>query len=201
MAYATIEQLRSYDRNFSSTDNDSDLSDLLTRASGMVDLITGLSFSTDTDLRRYDADRDVDGRTLYLDCDLHTITTITNGDGAALNDTDYVTEPRNDTPYYAITLKSAINKVWEHDTDGDPEDAISVDGAWGFVDSDNTPSEIVHATMRLALILYDLPRSGGAEFDRPLITSEGIVIGSQQLPHDLATILRHYRGRSWSVMG
>lgn len=201
MAYATVNQLRAYDRDFSSTDNDTDLIDLLDRSTQMMSMLTGLDFEASSDLRRFDSEVDVTGETLYLDKNLHSISSITNGDGATVSSDNYVTEPRNDTPFYAITLKNFADLVWEADTDGNPEDAIAVDGVWGYTDSDNTPGEIVHATLRIALILYDLPRAGGRDFDRPLITPEGVVIGSQQLPRDVSSIISHYRAKGWSLIG
>lgn len=80
--------------------------------------------------RYRDATLDVSGSALYLDDDLLSATTVTNGDAVAVSSSNYVTEPRNETPYYALTLKGSSGLVWTYSTDA--ENAISIAGVWGY---------------------------------------------------------------------
>lgn len=83
-----------------------------------------------TDTKTYDYTRDYvwDGRTLYLDDDLLSVSSIVN-DGATIAPTSYVLRPANQLPYDYVRLKSA--EFWTY-TD-DIEDAITVSGTWGYV--------------------------------------------------------------------
>lgn len=80
--------------------------------------------------RYFDAIADVDGRKFTFDLDLLEATTVTNGDALTVSATAYVTEPRNDTPYHAITLKASAGLVWTYEQD--PENALSLLGVWGY---------------------------------------------------------------------
>lgn len=83
--------------------------------------------------RYYDAVRDVlqtDARVLMLDDDLLAVTTLTNGDGVVVASDEYVFEPRNDSPRYAIRLLNSSGVVWTYTTD--PENAISNLATWGY---------------------------------------------------------------------
>ena len=68
---------------------------------------------------------------LNLDDDLLELTTLTNGDGTVITSTDYKLYPLNTTPKEKITLLST-HYVWLPATNGVPNGAISVSGAWGF---------------------------------------------------------------------
>jgi hypothetical protein len=65
-------------------------------------------------------------RRIYMDTDLLTIYSVTNGDGTSIPSNGYYAEPRNETPHYSIWLNSAYSWVW--DTDG----WIAVDADWGY---------------------------------------------------------------------
>jgi hypothetical protein len=80
--------------------------------------------------RYFDAIENVRGYTLMFDADLLAATTITNGDATTVSASSYVTEPRNDTPYYGLKLKASAGLSWTWQTDH--ENALSVLGVWGY---------------------------------------------------------------------
>jgi hypothetical protein len=81
----------------------------------------------------FDAIQNVRDYTLFVNpFDLLAITTLTNGDTNTIASTNYVFEPRNNTPRYAITLKTSSGKSWQYNSD--PENAISILGIWGCHD-------------------------------------------------------------------
>jgi len=192
MAYISTSDVTSYG-NFVSSDDDILIGILITRAEGIIDEFTGRVFKASSDIKRFDADIDVDGRTLFLNGqDLATVTSITNGDSdmGDVSSSDYVLEPRNLTPKFAITLKGASDVSWSHDTDGNAEEAISVDGTWGY--SVNPPADIQQATVRLTLWLYK-QREVNTDLDRPLLTNDGVTILPAKWPADVLSILNQYR--------
>lgn len=190
MAYATAAQLKTY-LGITSSGDDSLLSDLIDRAQAIIEQYTRRTFEAAADSTRYfDAAEDVDGATLLLDEDLCAITSIINGDGVAVASGEYVTEPRNETPYYAIRLLSSSNKAWEYTDDGDPENAISITGRWAY--STTPPNDIVHATIRLAAFLYRQKESN-ADIDRPITTADGGMILPSAIPADVRALLDRYR--------
>lgn len=193
MAYATLVELKTY-ADFQDSDDDDLLTDLIESAQAIIDLFTGRTFETDSDdaTRTFDAVEDVDGRTLFLDEDLAALTSITNGDGTSYADSDgvFVTEPRNSTPYWGITLKASAGLYWQNDSDGDPEDAISMTGKWAY--STTAPADIKQACIRLASWLYKM-RESDETADRPLLTGDGVTIMPARLPGDAVDILKRYR--------
>lgn len=206
MAYASLADVISYG-GFSSDSSDNWtagdetlVTNLLTRAEQMIDTYCGRSFAADSDkalvgssdgyvTRKFDALEDVDGFYLDLDRDLCEIGTITNGDSAALSSSDYVTEPRNETPYFAIKLRSSTGIYWTYSTDA--EDAISVSGIWAY--SKTVPTDITHATIRLASWMYKQRVNTDADLDRPLLTGDGVTIMPSVIPADVRSILAPYR--------
>jgi len=196
MAYATIALVTQY-QNFDS-DYTSDAADytvleaLIPRAQAIIDTYTGRTFEQSSDIRYYDSVLDVDGLTLMLDEDLVTIDTggIVNGDGTVLSDSDYVLEPRNRTPKFGITLKGSTGYSWEADSEDDPENAISVDGKWGF--SATAPDDIVHACIRLTHWLYK-QRNAGYDIAQPAVSPQGVMLMPGALPRDIKTLLDPYR--------
>ena len=175
------------------TDDDL-LADFLARAQAIVEarppLGTGRVFewSGAASDRNFDAVEDTDGPTLWLDEDCCEITAITDGDGDTISSDDYVTEPRNETPYYAVTLKRGSGEVWEYEDS--PEDAIAVTAKWSY--STTPPADVVHATLRLAAWLYRQQSSGG-EGDRTMITPDGTKLLPSALPRDVRDVIESYR--------
>lgn len=141
--------------------------------------------------RRFDAVRDVDQgeRRLWLDEDLCQIASITNGDGLVVPSNQYVTDPRNATPYYSITLKLSSDAVWTYDDA--PESAIAIVGRWGY--SVAAPPDIAQAVLRHTVWIYRQRASGSGEIDRPIVTGDGVTIMPNAVPADVMAVYRSYR--------
>lgn len=160
----------------------------LLSAQSVIDVYTHRTFEAEQDTTRYfDAIRDVDGSLLYLDCDLCQITTVTNGDAQAVTSGQYVTEPRNQTPYHAIRLKSSSGKAWTYTTD--PENAIAITGRWSY--SVTAPDSIVQVVKSLARRFYHQKDNVG-NGDQALSTLDGNIIMPRRLPSDIIEMLKPY---------
>ncbi len=188
MAYATLSQLRSVlTFEAGNTADDVLLTALLGRAQAVVEQRTGRWFEAISATRYYTPGRDTVGRTLYLDADLLTVTTLTNGDGTEIATASYVLQPANVTPKRQITLKFSSGYFWTYSDD--PEGAISVAGTWGY--SATAPEDIVQATLRLAAYLY---RQKDAQvFDVTAQPEQGVITIPQGIPRDVRLILDAYR--------
>lgn len=173
--------------------DDALLTALIARAQGIIDSYCNRTFEAASDSTRYfDAERCIshDRRTLFLDADLCQITAVINGDGVTISSDQYVTIPRNETPWYEIRLKWGADSYWTWDDD--PEDAISVTGRWAY--SVTAPVAIQHACIRLATWLYrQTDTGGGSEPGQSRLTAEGIVVVPSALPEDVTSILNPFR--------
>ena len=192
MAYASLSDLKTYiaTSNQSVGDNDNTiLSVCLTRAQAWIDGYTGTTFEASADTTRYfDAVMDTIERELHLDQYLCSVTTVTINGTAT---TDYITVPRNSTPYYTLKLTSSSSDSWL-DYGDEPEDAIAVTGKWAY--STSAPDDIVQTTLRLAAYFYR-QRHYGSETDRPIITG-GTTILPSVFPSDVMKVLDYYAFRS-----
>jgi len=189
MAYIDAATLKRYLGIGVSTD-DTLLGECITRAQAMIDAHTGRTFEAAAASTRYfDAEADlVDAYTLHLDYDLCSITTVTNGDGVVVAASEYVTKPRNVTPYYEIHIKASANKYWTYEDD--PENAIAVNGKWAY--SASAPADIVQAAVRLAAYLYRQKDNMGGDQDRPVIVGDGVTLLPARIPADVRDILSPY---------
>jgi uncharacterized phiE125 gp8 family phage protein len=176
-SYATLSAVKAYLR-VSGAGDDTLLTDLVTRASRMIDDHCGRWFITRQETRAYDAiGSHITGRLLLLDADLLSLTSLTNGDGAAISPQNVILRPVNWPPYFGISLRQESGLAWTYS--GDPVGAISVAGTWGY--SQSTPEPVVHATVRLAAWLYRQRDNGSAP--------EG---ASAHLPPDVRDMLMPY---------
>jgi hypothetical protein len=194
MAYcATSDVKAAHGVKDSDTTEDTVLGWFIPQAQQFIDTYTGRKFESTTDypssaIRYFDAAADVDGLVLYLDEDLASITTITNGDGTTVSSSDYVTEPRNEKPYDAIRLLASPGISWTYTTDA--ESSIAIDGEWCY--STDAPEDIMRACARLALWYYK-QRNTDIDLDRPLLTGDGLTIMPARVPRDVKVILDLYR--------
>ena len=187
MAYTTVTAVKSYLGETGEGDDDL-LIVLVASAQAWVDAHTSRTFEASADSTRYldCSSPTVDGRRLRLDKDLCAITSITNGDGVAVASADYVTEPRNETPYYAIILKASKGLYWTY-TD-DVENAITIVGKWAY--STTAPSGVAQATLRLAAYMY---RQKDAQvFDVTAMPEAGVITVPQGMPKDVKLMLQPY---------
>ncbi len=130
--YCTVTELKAYLGDIPSTD-DVLLSTLVNAAHQRINDETRRSFEATADTARYyDASEDVSGRDLCLCADLSYIASIAI-DGAALPATEYITSPRNETPWREIKIKSNSSYYWSYTTA--PEDAIVITGRWAVMHS------------------------------------------------------------------
>lgn len=201
MAYVTTSDFIEY-ANIYASDYSSDgtaegrWTNLIGRSTAIIEAVTGRSFeatattgTTDVPVSRYyDAVEDVDGYILYFDRDICNIGTITNGNAVTISDTEYVTLPRNNAPYYAVKILNSANKDWTYTND--PEGAITVAGVWAY--SIVPPNDIKHACLRLTKWLED-QRKSNADLDRPLLTGDGAVVMPNKIPADVTSILAKYK--------
>jgi len=186
MAYTTTVAVKTY-LGITGSGDDTLIDGLVTYAQQIIDSYTHRMFEAGSDsTRNFDAVRDVEGRWLHLDEDLAAITTVTNGDSTVVASTKYVTEPRNETPYYALKLKLDSDLVWTY-SDAN-EDAISIVGKWAY--SEAAPDDIVHVAIRLTAWLY---QQKDAPFERTATPSLGIVTVPADLPRDIKMLLEPYR--------
>lgn len=185
MAYVTTANLKVYLGITTNTD-DTLLGTLIDQAQAAIDAYTGRTFehaATGT-ARYFDAEADVDGRTLWLDKDLCSITSVVNGDGVTLTTADYVTEPRNDTPYNRLTLKASSSYVWTYTTT--PENAITITGKWAY--SATAPNAIILACTRLAAFLYQQKDN---HTDAPMLVGD-VAVMPIAMPADVQLYLKPF---------
>lgn len=193
MAYASLADLKAY-VNVDSTNANDDalLTRFLAAAEAAVDAYTGRHFEATADTtRRFHAVEDVWGRDLVLDADLCAITSITNGDGVAVAAASYTTLPANSAPYYALRLKGSSGVAWTWADD--PEDAITVVGRWAY--STSAPADVMQATLRMAAFLYRQRDNSDALAERPMMSTDGVLLLPSRLPIDVQELLAHYRKR------
>jgi hypothetical protein len=163
---------------------------LITQASRWIDRHTGRTFYARTETRLYDVpDYDDDGRTLFLDDDLLTVTTLTNGDLVVLTTADYFLLPRNETPKYAVKLKDVSDKIWEVDSNSSSEGVISLVGTWGF--STTAPADVEQACQLICVQMYR-NRFGPNVTGTAIVTGAGVVINPQDIPSSAIALLRAY---------
>ena len=133
--------------------------------------------------RRFDAVRDVDGDTLFLDYDLVKDSQIINGDGSIVAVVDRQLQTPNSPPYWAIRILSG---GWTYSTH--PADAIRVRGYWGY--SLKAPQDVVQATRRLAAYLYK--QKDAQTFDVASFHVGGVLVIPQGVPAGVALTIRRY---------
>jgi hypothetical protein len=137
-------------------------------------------------VNRY-SQRLVQNQAMYLQQDLHTLISLTNGDSASIPVGSVWLEPRNSGPPYRIVrLKSSYVYVWNTDSD------LVVSGTFGF--STVPPAAITRATVELAAWYYRLKDVG------PTLVSGMDAAGEVQYPKDIPDHIRgkidKYRSRS-----
>ena len=186
MAYTTTADLKTYLGVDAATD-DALLSALISRASAVIDAYCLRTFEAASNTTRVFDESAVVGSRLMLDRDLCAINSITNGDAVVVAADEYSTQPRSDTPYWAIDLLQSSSKSWKFGTYG--EDTVSISGKWAY--SETAPDAIVQACTRLAAYMYrqkDNARDTGGD-----IVVDGSVARAVTIPADVKAILQPFR--------
>ena len=193
MAYISVADLKAY-RSIDETTDDALLAEFISVAEAWIDNEAGTTFEATSDTTRtFDAVKNSEGATLWLDYDLCAVTSVTNGDAVVVASDEYVTIPSNSTPWNRIKLLASADKAWTY-TD-DPEDAISIVGRWGY--STAAPMDIRHATRRLAAYLY-AQRDTMTDLDRPIAAGDGNILLPAQVPDDIYAVLRKYKRQEYA---
>lgn len=140
-SYATLLELKNFmtPRGLSSsnittdTNDDSIMSVLLETVSRYVDDQCHRTFYPRFETRYFDIPEEQTNDTiLFMDDDLLSITTLTNGDSSTITSTQYVLYPKNTYPKQWIKLLGSSSIMWQASSYGDNESAISLAGLWGF---------------------------------------------------------------------
>jgi hypothetical protein len=195
MTWATLAQVKE-EAKITNTNDDALLTRLLAAAQARLEADTDRLFDVSVNTTRYfRINRDVIGRTLWLDRDLCAINTITNGNGVVVTSDQYVTEPRNYAadgyPIYAITLTAYSGVVWQWMTDPDV-DQIAVSGKWGYT---STPTaEAIEALIQYAIWLYRRKDATG-DSERPLLAGDGTILLPSHIPDFVKVFIESYRFR------
>lgn len=184
--YCTLAHVKAVG-NITDTSDDALLAALITRASAMVDSYTRRRFYERTETRYYTPGVDSTYQTLYLDEDLLSITTLTNGDGAVIPAAGYTLEPLNYTPKTRVTLNTAYS--WAYAAENQIG-VVSITGSWGYCTAANCPADIVHAACRLTVWLY---KQRDTAFGKAGNTITGDFEIPVTMPMDVHRVLNLYR--------
>lgn len=186
--YATLAEFKAY-KDITSTDTTDDavIEDIIEAASRYIDSVTGRTFYARTETRYYSLPR---GRTLFLDDDLLTITTFTNGDSTTIASTEYHFLPKNFTPYFAVELKGSSTVQWRVDSSGNERFVLSIAGTWGYAASH--PDDIKEACLQIATNSYGR-RTGENIGGTATVTGAGVVITPNDISQYARSIMEKYR--------
>ena len=186
MAYTDTMAVRQY-LEISGASDDVLIDGMINAAQAAIDMYCRRTFEADTDSTRYFdySDEYVDGLTLWLDADLCSITTVTNGDSVVVASGERTTIPRNGTPYYGIRLLSDSGITWTYSDEW--MDAIIVVGRWAY--STDAPDDIVQACRRLAAFYY---RQRDQQMMDVTAIEAGVVLAPVGVPADVRRILAPY---------
>ena len=189
--YAELDEFKAYaiPGQPANAEDDSSIEIMIEAASRYIDGETKRVFFASTGTRNFDVP-DLGDPELWLDDDLLSITTLTNGDGNTIPSTEYVLYPANIGPKYAIRLKISSDVVWEPESDGDEKQVIAVAGNWGY--STGIAPDIKIACLEITNGVYK--RSTGENMDSiASVTAAGIVITPQDISKFAASVIKKYR--------
>jgi len=129
--YVTVDELKSF-LNVTSSDRDEQYASLVREASRVLDRVTHRRFylPTDDETKVYDIP---DGSVLLFNDYLWSVTTVTNGDGTIITNSQYWLWPANSYPKMSIELKPSQGIVWLPNSSGDYKQVIQIAGQWGFM--------------------------------------------------------------------
>lgn len=172
----------------SGSSDDALINMLIAEAQQVIESETGRKFEASADsTMTLDAIADVHGSDLWLPYDLCAITSVTNGDSTTVSSSEYVTSPRNETPYYKLTIRSDADIAWTYSDY--PENAISIVGRWAY--SKIPPFDIVRCMVRL--VGYYLQQRKTGDYDVLVFPDAGVVKKPVGIPSDVERLLVRYR--------
>jgi hypothetical protein len=133
----------------------------------------------------------VQSQAMYLQNDLHTLVSLTNGDSQNIPVGSVWLEPRNaGPPYRLLRLHSAYVYVWNTDSD------VIVAGTFGF--STVAPAAIARATVELGAYYYRI--KDVAPTDTAGLNAAGEVVFPKGIPDYVREKLLPYRSRSGGIV-
>ena len=190
MAYTTVNEVKTY-LGLSGENSDGLISNLVNAATAAIDSHTHRTFQAQVNETREYSLYDVENGVLWFDDDICEITTVTvdadnESGGTVLASGDYITRPRNKTPYYGIKIISSSDNTWTYSSS--PDTAIEVSGKWGW--SQTPPPNINHACVRLAGYYYR--QKDAQTFDVTATPELGQITIPQGIPADVRVILKPY---------
>ena len=197
--YTTVTDVRSTYRGTSATGQDTLFLDLIRSTSrDMEQIAGGRKFYPRVETRYFDKPAD---RALDLDDDLLVVTTLTNGDATVVAASDYNLYPFNQTPYYQVRLRSTSSVVWQIDSNGDFERAISLLGIWGYhadygglawLENGNTLAAAISSTTATTFTCTTGKARGGdlLKIDSEYLYAESVSTGAS----DTVTVIRGVNG-------
>ena len=191
MAYTNYSEVEAY-LGISTKGDQILIEQLIERAQSAIDVYTQRTFehTTVAVTRYFTVGVDTDGPALFLDADLCKISTVkSNCDGTTvtIGSTEYITDPRNATPYHKIVLLSSTTSSWDYTND--PENGIRVSGCWSY--STVAPNDITQACIRLTSYYYK--QRDSQVFDVTAIPEAGVITVPKGIPADVKFILDPYR--------
>jgi hypothetical protein len=205
MAYITLAELKAH-MKITSTDDDAVLSRYPNAVTDAINMYCKRWFEPEggaggasnhphyyTPLDIYSGGDLTDYATLWLGCDLAELTSITNGDGTTIANTDVVLLPRHG-PKQAIRIKSGVNHQWTYSAS--PENSIVIRGKWCY--STTVPPSIVEAALEWAKHMYDLRKGAANASGDVVISADGTAFASSRTPGHVRKLMEPFVKRTRS---
>lgn len=178
--YTTWAAVKTY-LDISGTGDDTLGAALVARASAMIDRYCRRVFTAASATRLFDVPEKA---TLWLDEDLVSLTTLTNGDGTAIASSQYVLLPTNRTPKFAVRLRETASVSWQGSATTGAAQAIALLGSWGYAAT--PPDDVVQAAVRLTAWIY---RQRDAPFGQTARPEIGVIETPLSMPPDVVKLL------------
>lgn len=197
--YCTLQEVKDELRveSFDAID-DAVLERIIEDVSRRIDGHCARQFFVSGSAARYYSVPEDGARELWLDDDLYGLTSITNGDGAAVATGQYYLWPRNAGAKAAVVLTEGGSTSWAPDANGNTEGVITVSGSWGYVDRAGTDARalrIVDATRRAAVAwaVDEYKNRFGAASQVSTVTAARALLSQDGVPANVANALEPYR--------
>ena len=192
MSYITLTTLKIY-LGLNGTTDDTLLELMIDSACKAIDTYTKRTFAVASDTTKYfDVATQTDGDYLFFfsdDLAQAPTAVVTNADaddgGITLASTEYLTIPRNETPYYGLKISATSNNYWQYTND--PENGIKITGRWGY--SVTPPDDIQQAALRLSAFYY---RQKDQQLFDVTTIEQGVVIRPEGMPPDVVRLIKPY---------
>ena len=187
--YATLQNFLNYHGiNSTSVVDDSIICLMLESASRRIDTETGRKFYSYSATKYFDTPR-LQSNLLVFDDDCISVTSLTNGNGAAFDVSDYILYPYSGPPYDALGLVDNPTMGWLPTPYGNKQRAIVLVGTFGY---SAVPTDIQDACLMIVIQEYHR-RFGEAAGNNSVVMPSGMVISIDKMPSLVAQILANHR--------